>query len=323
MAPKTLVVLGLLAFSGSRLTTCRSPGSGGDATAAQPEKTIDLKDVDTSALTAREKTDWSSYVSEALSPCPDQPVSIAQCVNESRACSACKPAARYLVEQVRRGRTRSQVEAAYRARFGADQVKNLDISGAASKGPEGAPVVIVEFADFECPACGAARPVIEDVFEHHPGQVRLVFKHFPLGMHPNAEKAARASIAAQKQSKFWEMHALLFENQTQLSPENVEKLAEKAGVDLTRFRQDRDSEAVADSVAKDRKQGEGLELDSTPTLFINGRKFPATTEFQQDLDDWITLELTLKGVTPAAPVASAAPAAKPSASAPAPAKSAP
>ena len=103
MAPKTLVVLGLLAFSGSRLTTCRSPGSGGgEASNAQPEKTIDLKGIDTSALTAREKSDWSSYVSEALSPCPDQPVSVAQCVNESRPCKACKPAAQYLVEQVRR-----------------------------------------------------------------------------------------------------------------------------------------------------------------------------------------------------------------------------
>jgi protein-disulfide isomerase len=321
MAPKTLIVLGLLAFAGSRLTTCRSPGSGGgEATNAQPEKTIDLKGVDTSALTAREKADWSSYVSESLSPCPDQPVSIAQCVNESRPCAGCRPAAKYLVEQVRRGRTRTQVEAAYRARFAADSIKNLDVSGAPGKGPEGAPVLIVEFADFECPACAAARPVVEDVFEHHPGQVRLVFKHFPLGMHPNAEKAARAAVAAQKQGKFWELYSLLFENQTQLSPENIEKLAEKAGVELTRFRQDRDSEAVADSVAKDRKQGEALELDSTPTLFINGRKFPATTDFKQDLDDWIALELTLKGITPEAPAAAPAKSAAP---APAPAKSAP
>jgi protein-disulfide isomerase len=328
MAPKTLVVLGLLAFSGSRLTTCRSPGSGGgEASNAQPEKTVDLKGVDTSALTAREKADWSSYVSEALSPCPDQPVSVAQCVNESRPCSACKPAAQYLVAQVRRGRTRTQVEAAYRARFAPDQVKNLDLSGAASKGPEGAPIVIVEFADFECPACGAARPVVEDVFENHPGQVRLIFKHFPLGMHPNAEKAARASVAAQRQNKFWEMYGLLFQNQTALSPENVEKLAEKAGLDLARFRADRDSEAVADTVARDRKQGEALQLDSTPTLFINGRKFPATTDFKQDLDDWIALELSLKGVTPEAPAtppsASAPASALAPAPAPAPAKSAP
>jgi protein-disulfide isomerase len=223
------------------------------------------------------------------------------------------------VEQVRRGRTRTQVEAAYRARFAPDQVKNLDVSGAASKGPDGAPILIVEFADFECPACAAARPVVEDVFEHHPGQIRLVFKHFPLGMHPNAEKAARASVAAQKQDKFWELYGLMFENQTALSPENVEKLAEKAGLDLARFRQDRDSEAVADTVARDRKQGEALDLDSTPTLFINGRKFPATTDFKQDLDDWIALELSMLGLAPEAP------AVKPSASAPAPApaKSAP
>jgi protein-disulfide isomerase len=244
-------------------------------------------------------------------------------VNESRPCKGCKPAAQYLLEQVRRGRTRTQVEAAYRARFAPDQVKNLDISGAASKGPEGAPIVIVEFADFECPACAAARPVVEGVFEQHPGQVRLIFKHFPLGMHPNAEKAARAAVAAQRQNKFWELYGLLFDNQSALSPENVEKLAEKAGLDMARFRQDRDSEAVADSVARDRKHGEALALDSTPTLYINGRKFPATTDFKQDLGDWITLELTLKGVTPEAPAAAAAPAAQPSASAPAPAKSAP
>jgi len=312
MHPKALVVLGLFALSASRLTTCRSPGGGGgDATNPQPDKVVEVKGVDTSMLTSRERASFSAYASELLSPCPDQPVSVAQCVNESRPCTACLPAARSLVEQVRRGRTRTQVEAFYRARFGADGVKNLDVSGSASKGPEGAPVVIVEFADFECPACAAARPVVEAIYEQHRDKVRVVFKHFPLGMHPNAEKAARAAVAAGRQGKFWEMHALLFENQTKLSPDNVEKLAAQAGLDLVRFRQDRDSEATADSVARERKQGEALALDSTPSLFVNGRPFPNSTDFQQDLEDWVTLELSLKGV--------AAPAPKPASSAPSPA----
>src|SRR5688500_12850183 len=121
---------------------------------------------------------------------------------------ACLPAARTLVEQVRRGGTRTQVEADYRDRFGADGVTHLDGSGCASEGPEAAPVLIVEFADFECPACAAARPVIDELYHRHLDKVRVVFKHFPLGMHPNAEKAARAAVAAGRQGKFWELHAV-------------------------------------------------------------------------------------------------------------------
>jgi protein-disulfide isomerase len=222
------------------------------------------------------------------------------------------------------------VEAFYRARFSADGVKNLDVSGSASKGPEGAPVVIVEFADFECPACAAARPVIDELFERQRDKVRVVFKHFPLGMHPNAEKAARAAVAADRQGKFWELHAAMFENQTRLAVDNVEKLAEGIGLDMAKFRQDRDSEATADVVARDRKHGEALALDSTPSLFINGRPFPSTTDFKQDLEDWVALELTLKGVTPApaalaasSPPSSVKSAATPAKSAPAVAGSAP
>jgi 2-hydroxychromene-2-carboxylate isomerase len=244
-------------------------------------------------------------------------------VNESRPCAACLPAARALLEQVRRGRTRTQVEAFYRARFGADGVKNIDVTGSASKGPEGAPVVIVEFADFECPACAAARPVVESVFDRYRDKVRLVFKHFPLGMHPNAEKAARAAVAAERQGKFWEMYGLLFDNQTELSADNVEKLAESIGLDMVKFRRDRDSEAVADAVARERKQGEALSLDSTPSLFINGRPFPSTPDFKQDLEDWVALELTLKGETAAAPASAPAPAKSTSAAPPKAEKAAP
>jgi hypothetical protein len=174
MSPK-IAVFGLLALSASRLTTCRSPGeSGGDSSQGRQDKVVALKGIDTSALTARERTDWSRAVSELLSPCPDQPVSIEQCVNESRACNACAPAASYLVEQVRRGRTRAQVDVAYRARFGADQVKNIDLGDAPSKGAPNAPVLIVEFADFECPACADKRPLLDKLVEEHAGKIRLV-----------------------------------------------------------------------------------------------------------------------------------------------------
>ena len=305
MSPKVLAVVGLVSFFSSRLTTCRSPGEGGGDQSQPREKVVEVKGIDTTALTARERTEWSAEVSELLSPCPDQPVSIAQCVNESRKCTACLPAARYLLEQVRRGRTRSQVEAIYRARFAADQVKNIEIGDSPSKGPAGAPIVIVEWADFECPACGAVRPVLDQLYEKYPDSVRLVFKHYPLSIHQNAEKAARSAVAAERQGKFWEMHRVLFENQTQLSIENVEKLAQGIGLDLARFRQDRDSEATADRVAKDRRQGESFDLASTPSLFINGRHFVDSGELPVDLDDWVKLELELKGQPVPATAASA------------------
>ena len=303
------------AFYGSELSTCRSPGeAGSEAAPTHAEaKDVTLKGVDSVELTGREKADWSRYVSELLAPCADQPVSLAQCVNESRGCKQCVPAAKYLVTQVRRGRTRPQIEAAYRMRFASDQIKNVDLADSPSKGPAGAPVLLVEFADFECPACGAARPVLDEMYHQYEGQVRFVFKEFPLGIHQYAEKAARAALAAQKQGKFWEMHAVLFDNQQHLEASNVEQLAKSIGLDLARFSQDRDSEAIADIVSRDRKQGEKLELASTPSIFINGRHFESTGEFKDDLSEWIALEIELNGGTvaakpPSAPPVSAAPA---------------
>jgi protein-disulfide isomerase len=319
MTLRAAALFGLLAIFGTKLTTCRSPGeAGGEATPGRTEpKDVNLPGIDTSTLTAREKSEWSQLVSDLLAPCADQPVSVAKCVSESRACRPCAPAARYLAEQVRQGRTRSQAETAYRARFSPDKVKNVEVGNSPAKGPPDAPVLLVEFADFECPFCGAVKPVVDGLLEKFPGKVRLVFKHYPLPMHQNAEKAARAAVAAQKQGKFWEMHRELFENQTALDAANIERLAQKAGLNLEQFRKDRDSEAVADTVARDRKQGESLDIQGTPSIYINGRLFPSTKEFEQDIEEWIALEIELVTGSATRPAATAAPNAASSA-APAP-----
>lgn len=305
--------------------TCRSPGEGGTEPASgKPDVSeVTLPGIDTSDLTSREKAEWSRYVTEFLSPCAEHPVNLSQCVMESRACKACVPAARYLKAQARFGRVRAQVEASYRSRFSPEAVRKLDLGDSPSKGPSGAPVVIVEWADFECPACEAANLALEELLKKHPNHLRLVFKHFPLSMHPNAEKAARAAVAAQKQGKFWELHRVLFQNQAALSPDNVEKLARETGLDMKRFAQDRDSEMTADSVAHDRKQGETLEIKSTPSLFINGRQFPPTTEFKVDLEEWVKLEIELTTsaqapLPPASPLPSAGAVPSPAPSAPTP-----
>jgi predicted DsbA family dithiol-disulfide isomerase len=279
-----------------KLTTCRSPSkdAGGAAPANGTEQQLELAGVDTSELTGREKSEWSALVTDVLAPCPEQPVPLAQCVKEQRACPACTPAANFLVTEVLKGKARSQVESAYRARFSPDSVQKIDVTGSPAKGAEKPSVLIVEWADFECPACGAAREVLDSLIEQYPNHVRLVFKHFPLSIHPNAETAARAAVAAQKQGKFWAMHRALFESQDRgLDRVAIERIARETGVDMKQFSKDLDSESVADIVARDRKQGEAVDLSGTPTIYINGRLFKPGPDFGEELLEWVKLEIML------------------------------
>lgn len=296
--------VGLQCLAVSNLTACQSQTSQTSNSAERPPqdkpKSLDLQGVDTSKLTEREKEQWSVYVSELLAPCSDQPVSIAQCVVEKRACDSCLPAARFLAKQVTAGKTRSQAEAAFRTRFAADSVKNIDPGDSPFKGAADAPVTIVEWADFECPFCAMAYPLLDSLIERYPTQTRLVFKNYPLAMHEHGEPAARAVVAAAKQGKFWEMHHSLFQNQKTLDEAGLTKIAKELGLDLKRFDEDRRSEAVADAVARDRKAGEALGLQGTPSIFINGRSFDLEQfDLAEDLNDWVALEIELRTGRPA------------------------
>ena len=298
--PFALLASAALALLGACAAAQGPTGSAGSG--ASPTAPVELPGVDSTNLTAREKSEWSGHVSELLAPCPDQPVSVATCVEQRRPCGLCVPAAKFLVKQVSKGKTSSQVEAAFRLRFAPEAKKNLDLSGSPSKGAAQAPIVIAEWADFECPFCGNAAPVLDDLVKDYPGVVRLVFKHYPLSMHKHAEKAARAAVAADRQGKFWEMHHLLFENAPNLDPPALGRLAQKAGLDPTKFQSDLDGEATAQVLERDKKQADALGLHSTPMIFINGRQFDLEHfKLDEDLKDWIDLELEIVGKKPAAP----------------------
>lgn len=292
------------------LVACRSPA---DATKEPPpveEQAAprQLAGVDTSALTQRELSKWSSYVSELLAPCPDQPVSLSQCVTESRGCDACLPAARFLVGRVRRGDARSQTEKAFQTRFSPDEVKSIELGGSPSKGATSPVVTVVEWADFQCPYCAMITPLLQDIAEARKESVRLVFKHYPLSAHPNSEKAARASVAAQRQGKFWQMEKALFEGQAAgLEDRQIVEIARKLGLDLKQFDADRASEETADVVAADRKQAERLGLAGTPMIYLNGRYFDFDSfDVKEDLEAWIDLEIQLATGTSEAGKAAAA-----------------
>ena len=278
----------LLSFS-SLGSTCHGQSSPGvestkDTTAPAD---VTLAGVDASMLTPREKREWSQEVSDLLAPCADTPVSIAQCVTEKRACSRCVPAAKYVLRAVRDGLSPEQIEKSYHGRFDADRVKNVPLDGSPSKGPDSAPITIIEFADFECPFCAMEAPVLEKMWQAHQTQVRFVYKFFPLQAHPHGESAARAAIAAMNQGKFWEMHAKLFANRDHLEQADVDGYAKELGLDVAKLHTDMASQATTDRIERDKKLGDSVGVQGTPTIFINGREF----DVRQDLEEWIAQEL--------------------------------
>ena len=148
------------------------------------------------------------------------------------------------------------------------------------RGPDNAPVTLEEFGDFECPPCGALYPVLKTIEGENGARLRVVFREFPLTqMHPHALSAAHAAEAAGVQSKFWEMHDLLYENQNiwkeafDVRP-IFEGFASRIGLDVERFKRDQTGEIVDARIVRDGIRGHSLGVVGTPTLFINGREIP-------------------------------------------------
>jgi len=287
-----LAMLSASLITGSCGKSSDDPTKAQDATTASAAApALALDGVDTSSLTAREQKEWSGYVGEFLSPCTSVPVSIAQCVKDKRDCDKCVPAAKYVMKGVKDGMSREQVEKSFKNRFDADKVKNVPIDGSYVKGPESAPITIVEFADFQCPHCGEYAPLLDKVLDAHKNDVRFAYKMYVLGHFPNSENAAKAAFAGGKQGKFWEMHHLIYANQSHLDQAGLDEMAKQLGLDLGRLHADMQSPDATERLARDHKLGEDVKIEGTPTIFVNGRQYDG----HQDLNEWIALELQLTG----------------------------
>jgi protein-disulfide isomerase len=289
----TLLGLGLAVGLSSG---CRdsSANSGGASVASVASVTAEGKDVvlpgvDTSPMTPRERHAWSSLVSRLLAPCPAVPVPVAQCVMEKRACGGCMQAAKWVARAVRDGASEDLIQHAYKERFDPGSVKALPVDGSPTKGPDDAPVTVVEFADFECPHCREAVGLIDSVLAAHPAKVRLVYKIYTLPFHAHGEPAARAALAAGVQGKFWEMEHLLFERQQHLEDADLVRYAQMLKLDLARWKADLESTSVKERVVKDRSLGEELKLKGTPSIYVNGRELDV--EQDESLEDRVAGEL--------------------------------
>jgi protein-disulfide isomerase len=150
------------------------------------------------------------------------------------------------------------------------------------RGPASAAVTLEEFGDFECRPCGDLSPVLEKIEQDYGTRLRVIFRQFPLGMHRHALDAARASEAAGRQGRFWEMHDLLYHNRFvwPRAPDirnAFNDYAKSIGLDVERFKKDMDSEQVSARIAADQSRGKALGVDRTPVLFINDLQVPVTS----------------------------------------------
>ena len=140
-----------------------------------------------------------------------------------------------------------------------------------SRGPVDAPITIVEFSEYQCPFCGRVTPTLKALEQKYAGKLRIVFKDFPLSNHAQAPKAAEAAHCAGDQGKYWNLHDRMFANQQQLQIADLKKYATEVGLDQARFDQCLDAGTHAAIVQADVDLGTGMGVQSTPTLYINGR----------------------------------------------------
>ena len=159
------------------------------------------------------------------------------------------------------------------------------------QGDEGAPIVLVEYGDYQCPHCGHAHPIVRRVQKHFGKRLGFVFRNFPLNeIHPNAETAAEAAEFAGAQQRFWEMHDGIFENQDALGPPLLRELAEKLALSSDALDRALSDGKYAQRVKDDFIGGVRSGVNGTPTFFINGRRHDGAFEFD-DLVAAIEAEL--------------------------------
>ena len=147
----------------------------------------------------------------------------------------------------------------------------IPLGDAPSKGPADAPVVVVEYSDFECPYCKRAHDTMKELVARYPEKVRLVFKNHPLPhLHKHAQLAAEAALAAGAQGKFWEMHDLLFAFRDALTREDLDGYAQSLGLDMAKFRDDLSTGRFRDQIRRETLEVLKIGATGVPAIFVNG-----------------------------------------------------
>ena len=237
-----------------------------------------LGKIDLSALTPVEKKAVLKLLREEDCSCLCG-MKTAECAIKDPNCSYSKALAKVAIKGVQDGKSLLEISKemdaspkAHRPKLLEDPV-SIPVQGAPVRGPSDARITMVEFSDFECPYCSLAVKEVEAIQAAYPKDIKLIYKNFPLSMHPHAPLAAQAALAAKDQGKFWEMHDLLFANFRKLSRENMLVWAAQIGLDVNKFKADLDSGKYKAAVDKDESDGETAGVYGTPAFFINGKLY--------------------------------------------------
>lgn len=228
----------------------------------------DLAGLDVKSMTPSEVDTLRRLLEKFPSAC-GKPHSLLKSLQTDPKCAVSGVAARFLHKMISDGFLESEAEEKYSARFLNNKPYDIDTTGAAVRGDPKAPITIVEFSDFECPHCRMAEPWIKQIISENP-DVKLVFMNFPISSHQNAALAAAATVAAGKQNKFWAYHDKVFDNQDKLRMPDLLKYAAELNLNVEQFKADMVTAKAR--VDRERKVGEKLELQGTPSFFINGKR---------------------------------------------------
>ncbi|MDQ6705840.1 MAG: thioredoxin domain-containing protein [Acidobacteriota bacterium] len=241
-----------------------------------------LPNVDFTSLTPAQQQTALKVLREEGCTCQCD-MKLAQCRVMDPNCSESRALAALVVKSAREGKNAPQIHEALAAsavarhhagpgRVLEDPVE-IPVAGSPVKGPKDAKVTLIEFSDFECPYCSKAVGQIDAVLRAYPRDVKLIYKQFPLSMHPHANLAAEASLAALAQGKFWPMHDKLFAHSHGITRENVMLWAKEIGLDTGKFVTDLDAIKYTHAIEKDVADGEAAGVNGTPTIFINGKHY--------------------------------------------------
>ena len=164
-----------------------------------------------------------------------------------------------------------------------------------SRGPANAPIVLVEYTDYQCPYCSRVQPTITALMERYEGQVLHVFKNLPLPNHQQAQLASEAALCAQDQGQFWEFHDWLFENQRTMNKDSMVAESGELGMDAELFAACVDQHTYTETVDADMREARGFGITGTPGFMINGRVVSGAQPIE-NFEKIIDEELTLKGI---------------------------
>lgn len=290
------VTLALMAVVFAATTTacsgCTPPGpdqpgstAGNDSERARPERVREelppppetemireAKGVDLGKLGETERATFYTMLNTEPSAC-DKPHSLATSLQSDPECRNSQVVAQFIADRLASGATPSDIKLDIDLVVEAITTREIPVEGRPVYGNDRALVTVVVFADFECPHCKMEAPVLRKVIQQYRGQAKLVYMHFPLEMHPRAQVAAVAAEAAFRQGKFWEMHDLIFDHQSQLEDEDLERYAGQIqGLDVARWKADFASDSAKLAVSKDRALGEALQIAGTPAVYVDGRQ---------------------------------------------------